>query len=256
MPDHPSPAATAAPPRPLPVLREARTDWRLGGRTVRRWREGLLGIALISLGASVVAAAALRTLVGGTLADLAATGLLIAGLAVPVVWAFSRSRPVGLLRFHPVDLIYGLAIGILVLLVQGWAETATGGSGALPAFAGGMGGPDWMLRAVVADGLVLPVAQEMLFRGVILVSLYTLMRRPLGRAAAAGGAVAGAAALSVLSAWALGGLGADAVIGTGALAVATGLAVVLTGRIWGAVAIHLVFAWTYLALAAAGTILA
>lgn len=127
MPDHSSDTLAAVPDEgpadapdaaPRRSRRVRRTDWRLGGRTVLHWRESLLAIALGGLGAGFVA--------GFFLPSTLATVCVWLGMLVAIVIAFSRSRPVGLLRFRPVDLLWAAGLGLLVRLVQGWAAAADG----------------------------------------------------------------------------------------------------------------------------------
>ncbi|MGZ0711688.1 CPBP family intramembrane glutamic endopeptidase (plasmid) [Coraliomargarita sp. W4R53] len=234
----------------------ARTDWREGGRTVRRWRERTLAVAFISLGAGVLAAAAIETMIDASWTPLAATGLIMLGMAVPVVWAFTRSRPAGLLRFRAVDLLYAVVLGTMLRIASGWLEVALGGTGAFPSYTtvNGTFGGSWMLTEVVAPAVVAPLVEEFFFRAVLLVSLYTVLRRPVGSAAAAITAVVVSSAVFMLVHTLTMDLPTATVLSIGMLGAVCSIVVMLTGRIWGAVLIHAVFNASYIALAIIGTL--
>lgn len=255
------PAPDANPTADEPQLRRAhvpRDDWRLGGRSVRRWREWLLAGALLSLGAGILVGTLIASVWDSPWVAASATVLVWIGMLAPTVWALSRSRPRGLLRFRAVDLLYGLVLGGLLRLTQGWMEVAAGGTGALPSF----GLIDGRLPAEVwvVDGfggvVVAPLIEEFFFHGVILIALYTVLRRPFGKPAAAIVAIVASGGLFVLVHSMLLSLPVDQVFALALLALICGLLVVLTGRIWGAVFVHLTFNASFLLLALVGTYLA
>lgn len=232
-----------------------RTDWRLGGRTTARWRELVLGVAVLALGAGLivggVADAVLPASVGGVVGTLV---LWTAMLAV-VVWAFLRSRPVYLLRFSAKDLLWGLGLGLIVRTCQGWLEIASGGSGALPSYPtiGGQLPDGWLMWDLIGPVVIAPTIEELFFRGVVLVSLYTLLRRPFGAFVAGLAAGMVSTGLFVLAHWLIAPLTVDGVLSIALLGIVCSALVLLTGRIWGAVLVHAVFNGTYVVLALAGT---
>jgi membrane protease YdiL (CAAX protease family) len=233
--------------------RERRSDWRLGGRTVRKWRESLLAIALLSLGAGLLAGTLIDLVSDAPLAAASATVLVAAGMLVAVVWGFARSRPVGLLRFRAVDLLFGIGLALLLRLTQGWLEVALGGTGAVPSappvdLPGG-----WWLAEALPAVTVSPVLEEFFFRAVVLISVYTVLRRPFGKATAGITAVLASTALFVAVHGLTLSLSVDAVISLTLLGLVCGSLVVLTGRIWGAVLVHLGFNLTFVVLAAVGS---
>src|SRR3546814_4786840 len=69
------------------------------------------------------------------------------------VFAFARSRPRALLRFRPLDLLYGIALGILLRLTQGWIDALAGGTGAWPTYSssGGALPPGWFFDELLAE---------------------------------------------------------------------------------------------------------
>lgn len=251
--------ATIAPPAPWAyesrARRRPRDDWRLGGRTVRRWRLSLLAVALISLGVGVLLSAGIGTLWAGPSAAIVSTLVLWIGMLVPVVLAFTRSTPVGLLRFRAVDMLFGVALGLLLRFVQGWLEVGFGGTGALPSYSviGGEVSAGWLAWEAAGAVLVAPALEEFFFRGVVIVVVYQALRRSGGRVAASVASIAVSTALFVLLHGVSGSASPDGVAAAGLLGVVCGLLVVLTGRIWGAVLVHVAYNATFVGLALLGT---
>ncbi|WP_396668813.1 lysostaphin resistance A-like protein [Microbacterium sp. R86528] len=235
--------------------RAARTDWREGGRSVRRWRETTLAVAFLSLGFFALGAAAIDTLVDAPWAPLASGVLLWVGMAVPIVWTFSRSRPAGLLRFRAVDLLYAVVLGVALRVVAGWIEVALGGSGAFPRYTtlDGSLGSQWLVTDLLGPVLVAPLLEEFFFRAVLLVSVYTVLRRPVGRVAAGVTAVIVSSAVFMLVHAFTAQLGTGVILSIGLVGLVCSLLVMLTGRIWGAVLVHLVFNASFVVLALVGT---
>lgn len=260
MPDQPSDAALAelAPVTRGQRRRAPRTDWRLGGRTVRAWREGLLAIALISLGVTLLAGTLLNTLWESSMAAIAALVMIWIGMLVPVVWGFTRSRPVGLLRARWLDLLYGVVLALLLRLIQGWLAVALRGDGSLPSvtLVDGRLPTSWWLSEGLGSIVIAAPLEEFFFRAVVLIALYSVMRRPFGKVAA--GVVAGLASTALfIAVHALTGsaMAIDQVVSLLLLGLTCGALVLLTGRIWGAVLVHVIFNATWVALVAAGTVL-
>jgi membrane protease YdiL (CAAX protease family) len=243
--------STDTPPRRRP----RRTDWRLGGRSTARWRGSVLAAAIIALGVGVLGGGILSQVLPGGLAGVAATALLWAAMLAVVVWALLRGRPVYLLSFRFTDLVWGIGLGVFVRMCQGWFEIGTGGSGALPSYPtiSGQLPSGWLFTDVVATVAIAPVLEEFFFRAVILVTIYTLLRRRFGGVTA--GIVAGlvSVGLFVLAHVLVAPLAADVVLSLALLGVICAALVLLTGRIWGAVLVHVVFNGTYVLLALAGT---
>ena len=242
--------------RPASGATSLPADWRLGGRTVQRWRATVLAVALIGVGLGVVLGTLVTVLLPGW-GGLAATALLWLGMLVPIVWAFTRSRPAGLLRFRFLDLLWGVGLGLILRMVQGWLSVAAGGSGALPSYPsiGGSLPSGFVFSDVLAPVVVAPVIEELFFRAVVLVSVYTLLRRLVGVVMAGAVAVVVSTALFVLLHSLVGGIGVDEVISLSLLGLVCGLLVLLTGRIWPAILVHVVYNGTFVVLALAGTFL-
>jgi len=90
---------------------------------------------------------------------------------------------------------------------------------------------------------------------VVLVSVYTLLRRLVGVVMAGAVAVVVSTALFVLLHSLVGGIGVDEVISLSLLGLVCGALVMLTGRIWPAILVHVVYNGTFVVLALAGTFL-
>ena len=237
-------------------VRKRRTDWRLGGQTVRAWREGLLAIALISLGVTLLAGTLIDTLWESPFAATAALAVVWIGMLVPVVWALTRSRPIGLLRVRWLDLLYGVALALLLRLVQGWLAVALSGVDSLPSvtLVDGRLPTSWWLSEGVASIVIAAPLEEFFFRAVVLIALYSLMRRPFGKVTA--GVVAGLASTAIFVAvHALTGvtLPVDQMVSLLLLGLTCAALVLLTGRIWGAVLVHAVYNATWVGLVVAGS---
>ncbi|AZC12329.1 CPBP family intramembrane glutamic endopeptidase [Microbacterium sp. ABRD28] len=232
-----------------------RTDWRLGGRTVRRWREWAFAAGLIGLGLGVLVGAVVEWVWDSPWAPVVATVLVWIGMVVPTVLAFRRSRPVGLLRFRAVDLLWGVGLATALRLIQGWLA-AGGGAGALPSFTTVDGAlpAGWWLTDLLGPIVIAPPVEELFFRGLLLVTVFTMLRRPLGQVAAGIIAMMVSTGLFVLAHTLTGTATADAVITTALLGLTCAAIVMLTGRIWGAVLVHAAYNPSYVALAAIGTL--
>ncbi|WP_342001696.1 CPBP family intramembrane metalloprotease [Microbacterium sp. LWH7-1.2] len=247
----------AAPRRSRRGAHEARTDWRLGGRTVYRWREGLLAVALISLGAGVLLGAAVAAVWDSPWAAASATVIVWIGMLLPIVWAFTRSRPIGLLRIRALDVLYGLVLGALLRTTQGWLEGLDGTPAALPTLTQVDGAVplSTVVFDVVAPVVVAPVVEEFFFRGVLLVALYTVLRRPFGKFAAGLAAALASTALFVLMHGISSAGDVSGVVSLSLLGMVCALLVLLTGRLWGAVLVHAVYNASYVAVMAFATAL-
>ena len=140
---------------------------------------------------------------------------------------------------------------------RGWISVAFGGSAALPSYPliDGRLPSLWWFTDVVAVVTIAPVIEELLFRGVLVVALFTVFRRRAGRGVAGLVAVLVSTAVFVLVHAIDLGSSPDRAISTALLGLVCGTLVVLTGRIWPAVLVHVLFNVSFVALAVAGTYL-
>ena len=102
--------------------------------------------------------------------------------------------------------------------------------------------------------LIAPVLEEFFFHGALLVALYTVLRRPVGKLAAGIGALLVTTGAFVLVHGLAGTLGVDAIVGLVLVAGVGGALVLLTGRIWAAVLLHITYNAVFVALALVGTL--
>lgn len=248
-------APTVAAPSRARTRRAGRTDWRLGGRTVRPWRELTLAWACFSLGVGVLLGFVISTSWASPWSSFAAMGVLWLSMLVPIVWAFRRSRPVGLLKFRAIDLLYGLTLGVALRIFQGVVSGMSGAGADFPTFAtfDGQLPTMWWLTDAASSALIAPVIEEFFFRAVILVALYSALRRPFGKLTAGLAAGLVSTALFVIVHTVGGAIEADAAVTLAAVGATCALLVLLTGRIWGAVLVHIVFNTTYIVLGLVGT---
>lgn len=254
-----APATSAGPASAAPLRahtrRAGRTDWRLGGRTVRPWRELTLAWACFSLGVGVLLGFVISTSWVSPWSSFAATAVLWLSMLVPIVWALRRSRPVGLLRFRPIDLLYGLMLGVALRIFQGVVSEMSGAGAGFPTFVtfDGQLPTMWWLTDAASSALIAPVIEEFFFRAVILVALYSALRRPFGKLTAGLAAGLVSTALFIIVHTVGGAIAADAAVSLAAVGATCALLVLLTGRLWGAVLVHIVFNTTYLVLGLVGT---
>lgn len=221
---------------------------------MRPWNLTVLIVALISVGAGIMGGVAVSR-IDSPWAGLASTLVLWVAMLVPVMFAFVRSRPVGLLRFRAIDVLYALTLGVGLRVVQGALAGDRGGFPSIATLDGSL--PDgWWLTEALPTVVGAPLVEEFFFRAVLLIVVYQLLRRM------SGGVAAGFAAL-LISTGAfilLHGIGGVLPLGdavaVGAVGLTCSLLVLLTGRIWGAVLTHVVYNTTYLALTIIGTVLA
>lgn len=229
--------------------------WLEGSGTARAWNGTVLAYAAVAVGAGIVLSTAARVYLPGATGQALALLALWVGMAVPVAIALIRTRPRGLFRFRWTDLIWGIGLGILLRVVQGWLAVAAGSPGGLPTYTtvdGGLGGW-WWLTALVGPVAIAPVLEELLFRGVVLVTVFRTAKRGLE-----GGILALIASTAMfvaihavvgMSRW-------DEPVYLTLVGLTAGALVLLTGRIWCAVILHVVFNGSWVVLALAGTALA
>ncbi|MDF2044638.1 MULTISPECIES: CPBP family intramembrane glutamic endopeptidase [Microbacterium] len=229
--------------------------WREGGATTAPWGLELLGWATAAAGAGALVARALAPVLPASSSAIVSQAVIWVSLAVPVVWAWSRSRPRGLLAFRAVDVLYGAVLGVTLRFVQGALAQAESGPlpwPSTPSVDGAL--PDGFVVDAISAVVVAPVLEELLFRGVVLVCAYTIVRRWAGRVAGGIAATAISAALFVSAHLLAATLSVPDVWALALVGVVTAVLVLGTGRLWGAVATHIVFNATGVVLVAVGTL--
>jgi len=223
---------------------------------VKPWDESLLAISLVTLGAALLLAALIRGLSPAPGASTVADLVVLIGMLVVCVLAFRRAKPRPLLTVRPVDLVFGIAAGLLLRVIQGVLAVAAGGDGAFPSYPPlvDSAGMVWTAVDVVTQIMVAPAVEEVFLRGVLLVTAYSVVRRIAGR----GAAVCAALAVSILGSIAVhstgSGLSWDAWVAPLVVGFVTGAMVLATGRVGAALVAHVTFALTFAGLALIGTV--
>jgi membrane protease YdiL (CAAX protease family) len=212
----------------------------------------LLLIASIGFGAGL----AVSSLVGSS-SDFGWVSrfALWAGMAVPIVIALRRSIPRGLFSFKKLDLLYGLALGLVVRVVQGWLSADAGAAGlpSIPLGNGSVSAGAWIDYGL-SPVVVAPIIEELFFRSVVMVSVFVVLMKHYRRKAALFAAATVATALFVIahtvtttSTW-------DQIVALVLLGGVCAALVATTGRIWAAVIVHAGYNALFAALAVIGTI--
>lgn len=234
-------------------------EWRTGGTSVQRWGWLLLGWAVVALGAGVLVATAATEFVGGVAGGWLGTGALWLAMLVPVVFALRMSVPRGLFRFRWVDLLFGIVLGLVLRLIAGWLAQAATGVSVWPAYptADGALPGDWWFTDLVVPVAVGPAIEELFFHALLLVVLYTAFRRLTEvRSIAGAGAALVTTGLFLLLHQLTGSLAPtwDGAVAIALVGLTGALLVLLTGRFWPALVLHIVFNGSYVVLAVVGTL--
>lgn len=231
--------------------RRSRTDWRLGGRAVSNWDGRVLAVSLGGAAFAICGGLLVRNAwpAGGGSLSLWLTWL---GLASAVVYAFTRGRPAGLLRFRPIDFIYAIGLGVGLRLLQGVVGGANSKTFPTP-FSPARGEfLSWLWGEFIPAGVGGPVVEETFFRAVVLVVIFQALRRSLGSLSAGATALLFSAGTFVLLHCAFAPVALDEGLMLFVLGSTSAALVLLTGRIWGAVCLHIVYNVTFLLISMAG----
>lgn len=172
------------------------------------------------------------------------------------VLAVVRARPAALFTFRTQDVLWGIAVGLGLRLLQGVLTRANSSEfpqlGPLPEHES----ISWIFSNLVAPVLIGPVVEELYFRAVLLVVIYQLLRQGSGSLAAAATATLVSAGLFVILHVVFAPL---SLLGSVQLflfgCTLSGL-VFLTGRVWPAVLAHVTYNGTFFVLGALGLVLA
>ncbi len=151
------------------------------------------------------------------------------------------------LRVHPLDLLWGLGVGLLARvgtsLIEIWGYGNIGTSGVRLGETSYDGW--WLFSALLAPVLLAPVIEELFFRGLILRAVYDRTARRARRAAAPIAIAVSGLTFSLMHLVVLDPSNAAVVLVVGTSTLVFGLAAaglsVATGRIWAAVIAHITF---------------
>lgn len=237
------------------VRRRVRLDWRRGGDRRRRWDAVVLSVALMGLGVGIVFGGAANRLVVAS-NSLLSSVILWSGMAAAVAFALTRARPRGLLKLRGVDLLWGLILGVVLRLLQGWMSGSAGIPFPTIATLDGELPQGWWLQQALPAGLIAPLVEEFFFRGVVLVSTYIVLKPAVGNLAAAFSALLFSGGMFVMVHAINGSLSLVDGVQLFVFALTCSLLVLLSGRIWGAVIVHITYNLSFLALLLTGTFFA
>ncbi|WP_307216727.1 CPBP family intramembrane glutamic endopeptidase [Microbacterium sp. SORGH_AS_0888] len=255
----PGDARDAAARRPRRGRPSRPREWRTGGASVQQWSWLLVGWAVVALGAGVLVATASTEFIGGVLGGWIGTVALWVSMLVPAIAALRLSVPRGLFRFRPVDLLFGIVLGLILRAVAGWLSQAATGRSVWPSFptADGRLPGGWWFEDLLVPTVVGPVVEELFFHALLLVALFTAFRRLTElRPVAGAGAALVSTGLFLLLHQLTGSLAPtwDAAVSIGLVGLTGALLVLLTGRFWAALLLHVVFNGSFVALALVGTL--
>jgi uncharacterized protein len=227
-------------------------DWEPGSTSLRGWRWAALIWAAATTIVALGLAFALAQIVGGELGRTIGWAVYaVSGAAVAAVFLL-RSAPRGLFRLRAVDVVFGIVAGMILPFAAGaWTSSA----GVWPAL--GALSPRWLVFGVAVPVVAAALAQ-LFANAFLLVAVYSVLRRTgtsrMWARVAAG--AAGAVALIAPALLLAGDLSRQPLALPLALAVVSAATVVVSGRIWGAVLLAVVFQLLWVALSLAGTVLA
>lgn len=210
-------------------------------------------MALMGMGVGAVGASA-TSIVGAGWPPIVSTLFLWLGLAFGIAYAIRLSRPTGLLRFRSIDVLWGVCVGAGLRLLQGLLSGKEARFPTVLSLDGGLP-QDWLFANALPSALGGPVLEELFFRAVILITVYQLLRRSVGILTAGVTALLASTGTFVILHAVTGSLSLMDALQLFAVGAACSLAVLLTGRIWGAIIAHMFYNITYLVLAVVGTLL-
>ncbi len=229
------------------------SDWRRDDWMRGRWNQRVVTVAVAGLLAGCVGA---RIVSSVSPSPLAYYVVLWSGWCAAIAYALIVGRPMGLLRWRFVDVVWGLTLGVVLRLAHGLLFVAPDTSFPSAASLSGAHALDWIATEAVPIGLLAPIAEEFLFRGVILVGLYAILARRLGSLAAAVSASLLSAGLFVLTHSSFAALSGADVTQLLAIGLINAALVILTGRIWAALVVHVVYNTSWLVLVVVGSVFA
>lgn len=235
-------------------LKRSPREWRLGGRSARLWDASVFSVCLGALGVGLTSSLGLKLVASSWAGTLSLLTLWLC-LGAAIAFALRRTRPKALLQFRPTDILWGVGMGLLLRVTQGIFS----GANASPFPSVQVGGdgvaPPGTFLSLALPAVAAPLIEEFFFRAVLLVTIFQILRRPVGVISAAITALIGSSGAFLLLHAMYAPLSPLDSAQLFLVGVGCGLVVMLTGRIWGAVLTHFVYNLTFLALILVGTIL-
>ncbi|WP_187358382.1 CPBP family intramembrane glutamic endopeptidase [Microbacterium testaceum] len=205
-------------------------------------------------GLGILLSAGVAALTPGT-SGLLPTAVLWSGMAVAVVCALVAQRAPGLFQLRFADVVWGLGAAALLRLLGGSVSNA--GVAPFPTANGTtVSLSSWVIQEGLPAGLIGPVVEELFFRAVLVVVLYRLLSPRVGHGIAGVAAVLVSAGGFVLLHAAFAPLQASDSVQLFALGAVCAVLVITTGRVWGALLLHVTYNASFLLLAVVGSLLA
>lgn len=205
---------------------------------------------VIMLSAAIAGAIGSLTIsrLGGAAWSAWATPVLWMGMVSGSIYVLIRTRPVGLFHFKPQDLTWGIFFAAALRLLQG----AISGANGLPfpsAASLGMSTTDakWFLQLLLV-GTGGSMAEELFFRGVVLVMMVQFLRSKIGQLPAIATAVLVSSGAFTLLHTVFNPLPLKDSIQLLILGLVCSLLVILTGRFWPALFVHATYNISFILL--------
>lgn len=209
---------------------------------------------LLSAGAAVLTSSAFREM-SPPAGQVGSLLLLWTGLFGAAIYATFAMRPVGILSFRGSDVVWALAIATLLRLVVGVVHGVETSPFPIASVSASGSLVDWAVTNFAFAGLAGPFVEESFFRLALLPVIFTLL---VPRFGALGGGMlaafvsaAGFAALHIV----FNAPDAASVVELFVLGFLCSSLVLLTGRVWGAVLLHVSYNAGFLAFSMAGFVL-
>lgn len=230
-------------------------DWRYRADDELRHPTLIIAVCLTCGGIGVMAAGIVQFVAPPLLLSLLSPLILWAGLLGATIFAFRRGRPQGLFSVRSTDVLWGLSLGLILRLAQGWISGADArpfptlesvASAAVP----GLSAVSVLLPAVLG-----PFVEELFFRAVLLFAFYRLLHRLVPANIAGFVAILLSTAGFVLLHALFQPSSLPDYASLSLVGVTLGVVVLSTGRIWGAVLAHVVYNVSFLVIAAIGSLL-
>ncbi|MEX8058197.1 lysostaphin resistance A-like protein [Microbacterium sp. 16-032] len=234
------------------IRRRRRTDWRMGGQEVSKWDLRVLLCALLGAGAGILASVVLAHSSAAGVAALSLPALWI-GLLVPVAYAVLRGRPASLFRLRLLDVLWGVGLGVGLRLLQGSLSDANAASFPTATSLSLDLATSSLTAITLAAALIGPFVEEIFFRSVLIVVIFQMLRRSLGAFTAGATALLVSAGAFVCLHGAYAPLSLSSGLQLFLVGGVCSLLVLLTGRAWSAVILHVVYNAVYLVLVGVGT---
>jgi membrane protease YdiL (CAAX protease family) len=224
-----------------------------------RWDVSFIGYGVAALGLGLLGQSVITSRSTAAVATFAGHAVLWILVGGAVLFAYRKSVPRGLFTFRRADIILGIGCGLVVRFVVDALRWRSEGYLAWPTLnsVDGHLAPLWWLDAVVAALVISPVVESLFFQGFLLVAMYTVMRRAIDSSKVAGvsAALVVAAILVGVNILVVGSsLSGLTLVSLALTSLVASALVLLTGRYWSALVLHVTLNALGLVVALVGTL--